>query len=74
MTTGHRSTGKNQPKVAMSRRRLLGTLGLGAGAAAVAAAAPTSASARVAEPAGKATEGYRETAHIRAYYQSAARF
>ncbi len=60
--------------ISQSRRRFLRDAGITGGAAAVAASAPGIALAdttaeRAAEP---STEGYRLTAHILAYYKSAA--
>lgn len=65
-----------EPKVQVSksRRDFLRTAGISGGVAAVAATVPAAAVAESADDGGekKATEGYRLTSHILAYYKSAA--
>lgn len=58
-----------------ARRAFLKRLGGGAGAAAVAVLLPPAATGAppAAVPPPTAASGYRETAHVRAYYQSADR-
>jgi hypothetical protein len=60
----------------IERRRFLGAIAAAGTTAAVAAAIATPATAEIAEVAGAAKpegsqEGYRETAHIRRYYETA---
>ncbi len=57
-----------------SRRHFLKTLTTAGGAAAVAVALPPASSAAApdpGQPAPKKRRGYQETAHVRAYYESA---
>ncbi len=58
-------------KKSIHRRDFLKTAGLAGGAAAVAAVAVTPKSAKSAVPEGRKSSGYRETEHIRKYYESA---
>lgn len=67
---------KDQKQTTVDRRGFLRTVGLGAGAAGAAAAlAAGTAAAGVAEPtpdpAGKTDAGYRETDHVRRFYDLA---
>lgn len=60
--------------VSTSRRGFLKALTVAGGATAVSAALPVAASATPPQAARTGTEepqGYRETAHVRAYYESA---
>ena len=62
----------SRPQSDFSRRRFLFALGAsGAGAAAAAASPALAAPAPVAEVAEKSASGYRETEHVRDYYDSA---
>ena len=62
---------KQQPE-STRRREFLKTAGLGAGAAAVATTGVAGA-AKATEPLAQA-EGYRETAHVKRYYDLAKQF
>jgi hypothetical protein len=54
-----------------TRRRFLFALGAGGAGAAAAAASPAIATPATAPPAADASTGYRETEHVRDYYDSA---
>jgi DMSO/TMAO reductase YedYZ molybdopterin-dependent catalytic subunit len=54
-----------------TRRRFLFALGAGGAGAAAAAASPTSAAPATAPAVADAPSGYRETEHVRDYYDSA---
>lgn len=54
-----------------ARRNFLKTAGLAGGTAALAIAGDANAGDRAVEDDRKQSEGYRETEHVRAYYQSA---
>ena len=60
-------------KKGIPRREFLKTAGLAAGAAGTAAAALTAGPSKAAESGGKArtSAGYRETEHVRKYYELA---
>jgi hypothetical protein len=64
----------NRQALDTSRRHFLRALTTAGGAAAVAVALPASSSAAAPDPrqpAPKKPRGYQETAHVRAYYESA---
>jgi hypothetical protein len=54
-----------------TRRRFLFALGASGAGAAAAAASPAIAAPAMAPPAGDTSSGYRETEHVRDYYDSA---
>ena len=54
-----------------TRRRFLFALGAGGAGAAAAAASPTIAAPATAPPVAETSSGYRETEHVRDYYDSA---
>ena len=54
-----------------TRRRFLFALGAGGAGAAAAATSPAIAAPATAPPAAEASSGYRETEHVRDYYDSA---
>ncbi|MBI2585391.1 MAG: twin-arginine translocation signal domain-containing protein [Rhodospirillales bacterium] len=60
-----------QSKKSLPRRDFLKAAGIAGGAAGVAAAALTTTSAKAATPQAGKGSGYRETEHIRKYYESA---
>lgn len=60
----------SETKKSLPRRDFLKAAGL-AGGAGVAAVALTAKSSQAAAPAGQKESGYRETEHIRKYYESA---
>jgi nitrous oxide reductase len=61
----------SETKKSLPRRDFLKAAGLAGGAAGVAAVALTANSSQAAAPAGRKESGYRETEHIRKYYESA---
>lgn len=60
-----------QTRKSLPRRDFLKAAGIAGGAAGLAAAALTTTSAKAAEPEAGKGSGYRETEHIRKYYESA---
>ena len=60
-----------ETKRSLPRRDFLKAAGLAGGAVGVAAVALTAKSSQAAAPAGRKESGYRETEHIRKYYESA---
>jgi anaerobic selenocysteine-containing dehydrogenase len=60
-----------QTKKSLPRRDFLKAAGIAGGAAGLAAAALTTKSAKAAAPEAGKGAGYRETEHIRKYYESA---
>ena len=59
------------PSTDLKRRRFLLALGAGSAGAATAVAQPLAAAANAAPAATQASQGYRETEHVRDYYASA---
>ena len=60
-----------QSKKSLPRRDFLKAAGIAGGAAGLAAVALTSKSTQAAVPEDRKGSGYRETEHIRKYYESA---
>ena len=58
------------PSSDFTRRRFLFALGASSAGAAAAAASPTLAAPAAADAAAKSASGYRETEHVRDYYDS----
>jgi hypothetical protein len=61
----------SETKKSLPRRDFLKAAGVAGGAAGVAAVTLTAKSSQAAVPAGRNESGYRETDHIRKYYESA---
>ncbi len=62
---------KKKEMASIGRRDFFRKAGLGAGAVSAAAAGLAAGTARAAEPSAKTSEaaGYRETAHVKKYYE-----